>query len=438
MVKKIIVAAVLALFFCTMPACGREPGAPVSSSFPTDSKNEFTNSSSNSEHIIPTLLFEELHLDESEARRLDASPLYFTEVLGVRKRYENALPAIIGFQYPYVFYERMTAIVEGTTEDDPAMYIGRYSVETQEVREFALDDFQAATDEARMVIDENRSVYMYCATGEDGRTVMKIVLFDFSRNSQKLIGTYPVYNVFGYAKKLNEDELIFLLYESVESGAQQILLLYNLPDDEIREIYRGPTMGGYHTSSSSTKDIWAIDTNNGNIDLFLQQFENGVMRLYLRTIDSNGKILNETALDGLSMYDSVKDTADSLVTKGNYAFIHFSQFDKEESNTNLPSAILYHMGRDYQLLETEAASSMNTFCSADSPESPLLFFSSHRDDDKIYLFNTSANKEYSLTLGFDSVQDIAADCYGNILVQTRVNEESIWYLFESEYTATIF
>ena len=436
--KKIIIVAILTLFLCVMSACGdNESSSLVSVPSPTPGNNGSTAPSIDSELTAPTLQFADLFLDENDAQRLDTSPLYFTEILGKRKRNEAALPVVFGFQYPFIFYERMTAVVEGTTEEDPAMYVGRYSVETQEVQEFSLDDFHAATDEARLVIDQNRSVYMYCTTGEDGNAIMKIVLFDFSNNTQKLIGTYPVYNVFGYAKTLRSDKLVFLLYESVESGTQQILLLYDFQNDETQEIYRGSVMGGYHTSSISTKDIWAIDTNNGNIDLLMQQFEDDTMHLFLRTIDTDGKILYEATLDNLSMYDSVKDTADSLVTKDNYAFIHFSQFDKDENNDNPPSSILYRIGDEYQPILTDAASSMDTLCSKDSSNSPFLFFLSHKDDNTIYLFDTAANKEYTIALKFDAVQDVVADIYGNILIQTRTDEESIWYLFSSEYIMTL-
>ena len=436
--KKIIIATILTLSLCVMSACGgNESSSLISQPSPSPSNNESTEPSVDSEFTVPTLQFADIYLDASAAQRLDTAPLYFTEILGKRKRYEASLPVITGFQYPFIFYERMTAVVEGTTEEDPAMYIGRYSVETQEAREFPLDDFYAITDEARMVIDQNRSVYMYCTAGEDGNTIMKIVLFDFPNKIQKVIGVYPVYNVFGYAKKLSNDKLIFLLYESVKSGTQQILLLYDIQNDEIQEIYRGPDMGGYHTSSISTKDIWAINANNGNIDLLMQQFENGTMHLFLRTIDTNGKTIYEAPLDNLSMYDSVKDTVDSLVTKDNYAFIHFSQFDKDENNSNPPSAILYRIGDVYQTVLTDAVSSMDTLCSDDSPNSPFLFFLSHRDDNTIYLFDTATNKEYIINLMFDAVQDVVADSYGNILIQTRSNEESIWYLYQSEYIMTL-
>ena len=427
--------AILTLFCCVLSGCSNTSDLSTSSSSPfsTEINSKTSDLSGDSEHVIPTLQIEEYQLNESYAQQLDVSPLHFTEVLGSRKRYENSLPVVTGFQYPYVFYERMSAIVEGTTEEDPDMFIGRYSVETQEVKEFPLDHFLAISDEACLTIDQNRIVYMYCSTGDDGNMVMKIMLFDFLNNSQKLIATYPIYNVFGYAKKLSDDDLIFFLYESVESGAQQILLLYNLPSNTLREIYRSPTMGGYQSSSVSTKDIWAINTNGGNIDLLMQQFAHDVMHLYLRTIDRNGVILNETELEALSMYSSVKDTADSLVTKGNYIFIHFSQFNKDEDNTNFPSAILYRTNTGYELLQTETASLMDVYCGNDSSSSQLLAFSSHRNENIIYLFDTTSNKEAHLTFLFDGVQDIVMDIEGNVLVQARVNEESLWYLFPSEY-----
>ena len=74
-----------------------------------------------------------------------------------------------------------------------------------------------------------------------------------------------------YAKQISDEEAVFLLYEQVGDDTEQILLYYNLTTEELREIYRGESIHGYSEGSISSKDIWAIDTDGGNIYLLMQQ-----------------------------------------------------------------------------------------------------------------------------------------------------------------------
>ena len=123
--RKVAVVTIFLFLCCVFSGCSSQSDLPASLPAPAES-SEPADSSRGSEPAVPTLQLEEYQLHERAAQQLDVSPLHFTEVLDVRKRYENALPAVIGFQYPYVFYERMAAVVEGATEEDPAMVIGRY------------------------------------------------------------------------------------------------------------------------------------------------------------------------------------------------------------------------------------------------------------------------------------------------------------------------
>ena len=211
-------------------------------------------------------------------------------------------------------------MTEGASSADADLYIGRYSVETGESQEFGIESFTAVSDEARLVINENLVVYMYCSSDEQGSMIMKIELFDFDNNTKKLLSTNTVHNVFGYAKQISSEEAVFLLYEQVGDDTEQILLYYNLTTEELREIYRGEDIYGYSEGSISSKDIWAIDTDGGNIYLLMQQYENTQMKFYLRVIDTQGNTIQETGLEALSMYNTIGDTADSLIVKENYVF----------------------------------------------------------------------------------------------------------------------
>lgn len=391
-------------------------------------------SSNTADTAVPSgISWQDVGLDLSQAQVLDTSVLSFTEVLGSRKRYPDSLPDIIGFQYPYVFYEQMAVITEGADPEEAALYVGRYSVETREVQEFAIERFTSISNESRLIVDENRAAYMYCALDEQGELKMNIVLFDFLHNTQKVIASYSAYNVFGYAKKLSEEELVFFLYEAVPDGSQQIVLRYHLDSGELHEIYRGQTMGGYRDSSTSTKDIWAIDTRDGQIDLLLQQLVNGSMVSYLRTIDREGNMLRETELDALSMYDSLEDTADSLVTKGDYAFIHYFQLNKSEDNTNAPFVILRREDTGCRLLEWEGAVTPNDLCGITSSDLPYVVFHLYESDDLLAAFNVNTNEGFLLDLSGEEVRNSVLDPAGNLLVETRRDEKTSWHLFPAEY-----
>lgn len=379
-----------------------------------------------------TIELQDVKLSINDAQLLDTSPIYFTEVLGTRKRYPNSLPVITGFQYPYVFYERMTVVVEDANRNDAALYVGRYSVETKEAQEFAIESFTGISDEARLVVDEDRIVYMYSTLDEQGNLKMNIKLFDYLNNTQKIISAHSAHNVFGYAKKLCEDELIFFLYESVSSGTQQIILHYDLQTETLNEIYRGQNMTGYSDSSTSTKDIWAIDAGNGNIDLLMQQFVDGKMVSYLRTIDEEGQTVYEEELSALSRYDSLEDNADSLVIKGDYAFIHYSQFNKSEDNTNAPFAILRKVNSDYRLLDIDGDIMPKMLSGIGSPDIPYVFYHLYESAQTLFAFNVNTGEGFLLELPGDGIQNFAMDTSGNLLIAARTDEKTNWYFFPSE------
>lgn len=364
--------------------------------------------------------------------QVDASTVYFTEVLGARKHYEKSLPGVIGFEYPYVFYERMSVIVENSDSNAADLYIGRYSIENKEAQEFPIESFTAISNEARLVVDENHVVYMYCAI-VDGDLKMIIELFDYLNNTRKIISSHSVQNVFGYAKKLSIHELIFFLYESTTGGTQQIILKYNINSEALEEIYRSENMGGYGNSGISTKDIWAIDTNSDNIVLLMQQLTDGKMQSFMRTIDKNGNTLSEENLDALYMYNTKEDTADSMTLKGNYAFLHYFQLNKSENNKNSPSAILYKTDSDYILLETEKSITPKILCGKSSDAIPYLFFKIHENNNELFAFDVNINIGYSVNFSEAEILDAVSDSLGNLLIVTRMENETKWNIFSQKY-----
>ena len=378
---------------------------------------------------ITELSLREAILEINESQQIDVSALYFTETLGSRKIYENSLPEIIGFEYPYVYYERMSAIVKDASPEAPALYVGRYSVETKEIQEFAIEQFTAISDEARMVINNDYVVYMYTTFGE--QLMMITELFNFAESTRQILDETPAHNVFGYVKNLNESEIVLFMYEATSAGAQQKITRYNLITHELSEIYRGEIMGGYKDSQTSTKDIFAIDTYNDEIYLLMHQYSGNRMHSFIQKLDKNGNMLSEEKIDSLSQYSTLEDTADSLVILDNYAIIHYSQFNKSNSNTNPPAAVLYHTYDGYELLNVGGKINIHTCCGSVITEHLMAIFNIRNDNDTIFACNAQTNEGVSINISCSSVVASCVDSKGYLLVETRETERSNWYVVPS-------
>ncbi len=348
-----------------------------------------------------------IRLSINEAQPLDTDTLYFTEVLGSRKRYLNSLPSIVGFQYPYIYYERMTVMTEGASSEDADLYIGRYSVENGELQAFGIESFTAVSDEARLVINENLVVYMYCSSDEQGSMIMKIELFDFDNNTKKLLSTNTVHNVFGYAKQISSEEAVFLLYEQVGGDTEQILLYYNLKTEELREIYRGEDIYGYSEGAISSKDIWAIDTDGGNIYLLMQQYENTQMKFYLRVIDTDDKT-EWYLFGGDSIIETKEETISCMDAKlniDNYYISLTGSFNNEDSVLSEVYAVYdFSEKTTEKLLSVEATSTYP--CGVCDLKNNIVYYSAAEESDigersvmldNVYAYDTNTHVTTQIT-----------------------------------------
>lgn len=377
---------------------------------------------------ITELSLRDITIELQDTQIIDASTLYYTEALGSRKTYENMLPQIIGFEYPYVYYERMSALVKGAEPNAPALYVGRYSIETKEKYEFAIDSFSAISSEARLIVNDDCVVYMYFLNGR-----MVSELYNFADGTRKILDDTQAHNVFGYPKKLSENEIVMFMYESTPNGAQQKITRYNISSGELIEIYRGEIMGGYKDSQTSTKDIFAIDTYNGEIYLLMHQYSENRMHSFIKKLDKEGNILSEEKLDALNQYNTLEDTADSLVIMGDYAIVHFMRINRSENNMNPLSAVLYHAYDGYKLFDVGEKIELNTYCGIGSDELPMAFFAIHNDVDTIFACDTQTNEGISLHINGVGVVTTVVDSDGKLLIATRNDEKTNWYIVTPEH-----
>lgn len=383
-------------------------------------------------------------LEQAGAELIDTSPLYFTEVLGVRKEYPKSLPTLVGFEYPFVFYERMTTVEKDASEDDAPRYIGRYSIETKQADEMPLNNVHMLSDEACLVVDESRVVYMYCFSDDSGNLTMNITLYNLQTGAEETLHSSPVHNVFGYAKKVNSEQLVFFLYEKNTDADEvnQTIYSYDIASKSISEIYRGEPLN-WRDPKDSTKNIWAMSTYNENIYLLMHQMRDGKMITFLNVLDKDGNLIEDIELTALSAYDTMQDTVDTLVVQGDYIYVHYSQFNKLEGNNNPPYAMLRRTEAGYQLIEYKGIQP-NRLCGTSSPDISRLFFISEpvessqeqADAVTILVLDSYSDTNIQVATGLDGIADFVCDSNGNLIVLTRVdNELSSWYYIASNSIA---
>lgn len=201
---------------------------------------------------------------------------------------------------------------------------------------------------------------------------------------------------------------------------------YNFVDDSICEIYRGDNVN----VKEGSKDIWALDTEDDNIVLLMQQYINDTMTFYIRIIDDEGNIVSDEKVDALSEYDSYGDTAESLVVVNDYVFIGFSRFTRDADNQKPLFVILKKVGSEYQLVEAEADEEPRYLCS--STQSDCVYFTVRDNSNKLFAVDTATDESYVVTIENENIQNVIADSDGNILVEERTDDISRWYIILAE------
>ena len=399
---------------------------------PAEENEEDTNITSKPvDTEVTELSLRETILEINESHQADVSAFYFTQVLGIRKTYENSLPSVLGFEYPYIYYKRNPSIIQGASQEEPDVYVGRYSVETKEKQEFAIENSFSTIRDSIIVVNKDCLVYMHTKRVE--QLMMVPELCNFADGTHQILDETPAHNVFGYAKQLDESELIFLMYESTSDGARQTITRYNLLTNELVEIHRGEIIGGYKESQTSSKDVWAIDAYNGEIYLFMQQYSENRMHYFMQKLDRDGNVLSEEKIDSLSRYSTLDNSADSLVILDNYAVVHYAPWHKSPSNTNPPTAVLYHTEDGYKLFDTGEKIKIWFNCGTATTDHLTAFFEIHNDDgssynDTIFACNARTNEGISIHIDGAGVRYSHVDSKGNLLVETRDNDKSHWYV----------
>lgn len=320
----------------------------------------------------------------SPVQKLSAEALRYI-YLGVRAVNDGALPNILHYENDKIYYmcrkvsDDMQRVIRqewcnnnkkftdaeqevryrslGQMSDTQKRYIGVYDCQNKTKKEMSIADWCAmSTVSATCPVEDNQIIMVYVA-GSSGAVIhTKIVLFDLDKKTEETIAEYQTFNAFSKIKRLSQDEFLILLAErqqdknGIKPESKQLAIIYNHKTKKTTEIYQGETM------SEKSQDVFAFDCYKDKIYLLMHKLNDGKLQSYLRTLDKNGKQLNEIALPALAKYDSPNQLAVDLLFANDVMFVQFETKRPDLKAKQPVVAVLRKAGDNYLLQNT---SSMN-------------------------------------------------------------------------------
>lgn len=321
----------------------------------------------------------------SPVQKLSAEALRYI-YLGVRAVNDGALPNILHYENDKIYYmcrkvsDDMQRVIRqewcnnnnkkftdaeqevryrslGQMSDTQKRYLGVYDCQNKTKKEMIIADWCAMSKvSATCPVEDNQIIMVYVADSSGSLIHTKVVLFDLDKKTEETIAEYQTFNAFSKIKRLSQDEFLILLAErqqdknGIKPESKQLAIVYNHKTKKTTEIYQGETM------SEKSQDVFAFDCYKDKIYLLMHKLNAGKLQSYLRTLDKNGKQLNEIALPALAKYDSPNQLAVDLLFADDVMFVQF-ETKRPDLKANQPVvAVLRKSGDNYLLQNT---SSMN-------------------------------------------------------------------------------
>lgn len=318
-------------------------------------------------------------------QKLSAEALRYI-YLGVRTVNDGALPNVLHYENDKIYYmcrkvsDDMQRVIRqewcnnnnkkftdaeqevryrslGQMSDTQKRYLGVYDCQNKTKKEMIIADWCAMSKvSATCPVEDNQIIMVYVADSSGSLIHTKVVLFDLDKKTQETIAEYQTFNAFSKIKRLSQDEFLILLAErqqdknGIKPENKQLAIVYNHKTKKTTEIYQGETM------SEKSQDVFAFDCYKDKIYLLMHKLNAGKLQSYLRTLDKNGKQLNEIALPALAKYDSPNQLAVDLLFADDVMFVQF-ETKRPDLKANQPVvAVLRKSGDNYLLQNT---SSMN-------------------------------------------------------------------------------
>lgn len=318
-------------------------------------------------------------------QKLSAEALRYI-YLGVRAVNDGALPNVLHYENDKIYYmcrkvsDDMQRVIRqewcnnnnkkftdaeqevryrslGQMSDTQKRYLGVYDCQNKTKKEMIIADWCAMSKvSATCPVEDNQIIMVYVADSSGSLIHTKVVLFDLDKKTEETIAEYQTFNAFSKIKRLSQDEFLILLAErqqdknGIKPESKQLAIVYNHKTKKTTEIYQGETM------SEKSQDVFAFDCYKDKIYLLMHKLNAGKLQSYLRTLDKNGKQLNEIALPALAKYDSPNQLAVDLLFADDVMFVQF-ETKRPDLKANQPVvAVLRKSGDNYLLQNT---SSMN-------------------------------------------------------------------------------
>ncbi len=222
----------------------------------------------------------------------------------------------------YVLSEYYT-LVSTDNNDSDMNRVKKFNLENKEAADIASYEF--AIGYAPDLCLENHYFTFPCVYDEKGKLTISVTAADTYTGDYKIIYKENVTSPYYYADILNENEIVFLVFSSVEGENCQKVLKYNFKDDELTCIFENFYYG------AEKNNLWSLRGYEGNVFLLGTRLIDNHREWNMTIIDMFGTEIDQHVILGLRDYDMPECNVNQFcITDDSYLFQFY------DSGTDIP------------------------------------------------------------------------------------------------------
>ena len=201
--------------------------------------------------------------------------------------------------------------------------VKKFNLESKEVVDIASYEFDIAYDPD--LCFKNHYFTFPCVYDEKGKLTISVTAANTDTGDYKIIYKENVTSPYYYADILNENEIVFLIFSSIEGENCQKVLKYNFKDDELICIFENFYQG------AEKNNLWTLRTHKGNVFMLGTKLIDNHREWNMTITDAFGAEVDQYVILGLSDYDLPECNVNQFcITDDSYLFQFY------DSGTNIP------------------------------------------------------------------------------------------------------
>lgn len=201
--------------------------------------------------------------------------------------------------------------------------VKKFNLKNKEVADIASYEFAIGYDPD--LYFEDHYFTFPCVYDEKGKLTISVTMANTVTGDYKIIYKENVSSPYYYADILNENEIVFLVFSSVEGENCQKVLKYNFKDDELTCIFENYYQG------TEKNNLWSLRAYKEKVFLLGTRLIDNHREWNMTIIDAFGTEIDQHVILGLRDYDMPECNVNQFcVTDDSYLFQFY------DSGTKIP------------------------------------------------------------------------------------------------------